>query len=52
MPRQRRWLNGRHTVHNTVIATYRALRLPQLGVSRLLLYPRLEQLHGRQEEFT
>ena len=39
-------------VHNTVIAIYRALRLPQLGVSGLLLYPPRSNCTGRQEEFT
>ena len=30
----------KHPVHNTVIATYRALRVLELGLSRLLLYAR------------
>jgi hypothetical protein len=33
-------------VHNTVIATCRALRRPQLGLSRLLWYAFAEQLHA------
>jgi hypothetical protein len=37
MPRRPHWLSGQRPLHNTVIATCRALRLLQLGLWRLLL---------------
>src|SRR4051812_3394076 len=39
-------------VHNTVIATYRALRLARLGLSRSLLYSRRRNCTVRREDFT
>ena len=43
---------ARTPVHKTVIATCRALRLPQLEIGRNRAKFSAGRLHGRQEEFT